>query len=162
MQQDLLFSETQRFTQSKLLMIVYAINVIAFLVVAFMVEMSRNQVLLITALLILLMMAFTYIFRLETQIKKDGIYVRFFPFHLSFRHYTWDSIQRLFVRQYKPIQEYGGWGLRYNFLGNGRALNIAGNQGLQIEFTDQKRLLIGTQKPDEVALILQRLGQIKK
>lgn len=100
--------------------------------------------------------------RLDTQIKKDGIYLRFFPFHLSFRHYTWDNISKSFVRQYNPITEYGGWGLRLGLFGKGRAFTVSGNKGLQLEFFDRKKLLIGTGKPDELTETLKKIGQLKQ
>ena len=99
--------------------------------------------------------------RLETIIKKDGIYVRFFPFHLKFRRYYWDSITRAYVRQYSPLMEYGGWGLRFGIFGRGTAFNVSGNKGLQLEFPDHKRLLIGTNKPHELTEALKKLGQLK-
>jgi|SRR3954447_2251190 hypothetical protein len=101
-------------------------------------------------------------FRLETQIKKDGVYVRFFPFHLSFRHYNWDKVSKSFVRQYNPIGEYGGWGLRLGLFGKGKALSVSGDKGLQLEFTDNKKLLIGTNKPEELTEALKKIGQLKQ
>ncbi|MBC8644094.1 hypothetical protein H9W95_08645 [Flavobacterium lindanitolerans] len=67
-----------------------------------------------------------------------------------------------YVRQYAPIAEYGGWGLRYDFMGKGKALNVSGNKGLQLKFTDNKKLLIGTNKPDELTEILKKLGQLNQ
>ncbi|MBK8703741.1 MAG: hypothetical protein IPN33_08970 [Saprospiraceae bacterium] len=66
---------------------------------------------------------------------------------------------KVYVRQYKPIAEFGGWGLRYSMSGKGRALNVSGNMGLQLEFKDGKKLLIGTQKPKEIELVLTNLGR---
>ena len=99
------------------------------------------------------------IMRLETVVTDEGICVRFFPFHLSYRQYTWNSLNRFYVRTYKPLSEYGGWGLRQGFSGQGKAYNVAGYHGLQLEFTDKKRLLIGTQKPQELQRILTKLQQ---
>jgi hypothetical protein len=100
-------------------------------------------------------------FRLDKVIKKDGIYVRFFPFHLRFKHYSWDKLTKSFVRQYSPIAEYGGWGLRFGLFGKGTAYNISGNKGLQLQFIDNKKLLIGTNKPDELTETLKIIGQLK-
>ena len=100
--------------------------------------------------------------RLDMQIKKDGIYVRFFPFHLNFRFFSWEVISKSFVRQYNPIAEYGGWGFRLGLFGRGRALNISGDKGLQLEFSDGKKLLIGTIMPEELRETLIRLGQLKE
>ncbi|MHC4338483.1 MAG: hypothetical protein ACYSTG_11155 [Planctomycetota bacterium] len=57
-----------------------------------------------------------------------------------------------YARTYKPIREYGGWGIRYSFRkGIGRAYNMSGNKGVQLVFKNGKKLLIGSQKPDELA-----------
>lgn len=122
---------------------------------------SNNGLLLTTGLTVLLTILFIS-FRLETQVKKDGIYVKFFPFHLSFRHYTWDKISKSFVRKYNAIAEYGGWGLRLGLFGNGKAFNVSGDKGLQLEFFDNKKLLIGTNKPDELTETLIKIGQLKQ
>ncbi|WP_369334630.1 DUF6141 family protein [Methanohalobium sp.] len=35
-----------------------------------------------------------YINKLETRVYEDGIYVRYFPFHLSYRKYSFDDIKK--------------------------------------------------------------------
>jgi hypothetical protein len=46
------------------------------------------------------------------------------------------------------LTEYGGWGIKGTK--HDRAFNISGKQGIQLEFKDGNRLLIGTQKPQDV------------
>jgi len=99
-------------------------------------------------------------FKLQTRIKADGIYVRFFPFHLKFRYFPWDAIRTSYVRDYKPITEYGGWGLRG--FGSNRALNVSGKTGLQIEFTNGNKLLIGTNKGHELKTVLVEIEQLNE
>lgn len=101
-------------------------------------------------------------FRLDTEIKKDGIYVRFSPFHRSPKFFPWESLAKVYVREYSPILEYGGWGIRYGLFGKGNAYNMSGNTGLQLVFNNGKKLLIGTQKQNELEVTLSKLGQIKK
>jgi hypothetical protein len=88
--------------------------------------------------------------RLETRIDRRGISYRFFPFHRTWREIEWKKINRAYVRRYKPISEFGGWGVRYGLRG-GQAYNISGNQGLQLDLFDGKKILLGTQKPEEIA-----------
>jgi hypothetical protein len=123
--------------------------------------MSNTGLVITTALTTILTLCFV-IFRLETIIKKDGIYVRFFPNHLTFKRYTWDKLTKSFVRQYSPIAEYGGWGVRFGVFGKGMAYNISGDKGLQLEFTDNRKLLIGTNKPEELNEVLSKIGQLKQ
>jgi hypothetical protein len=81
---------------------------------------------------------------------------------VTFKYYPWNEISKSYVRQYFPIREYGGWGLRLGIFGKGKAYNISGDKGLQVEFSDNKKLLIGTNKPDELAETLDKIGQYKK
>ena len=98
--------------------------------------------------------------RLETRIDKDGIYVRFFPFQFIRKKFAWAEISKLYLRQYRPIVEYGGWGIRCG--GNGKAYNVSGNMGVQLEFISGEKLLIGTNKPKELTETLISMGKIEK
>ncbi|MBK9224473.1 MAG: hypothetical protein IPO23_07190 [Flavobacterium sp.] len=73
-----------------------------------------------------------------------------------------DKLTKSFVRQYSPLMEYGGWGLRLGLFGNGKAFNVSGDKGLQLEFTDNKKLLIGTNRPEELTETLIKIGQLKQ
>ena len=69
----------------------------------------------------------------------------------------WEEIKKVYVRNYDPISEYGGWGLKGGFFWNkekGKCVNISGDIGLQIEFKNGKKLLIGTQKKEEATSVL--------
>jgi hypothetical protein len=122
--------------------------------------LSNSGLLFVTGVVILLT-TFIYSLRLETQIGKDGVQVRFFPFHLTFRHYPWERLSKAYVRRYSALWEYGGWGLRDDFFGRGEAFNVSGNYGLQLEFTGGRKLLIGTQRSEEVVQVLHILLEEK-
>jgi len=102
---------------------------------------------------ILFPVAMTMLFimlKLETAVRQDGLYVRFFPLHLHFKRFSLDDINEYFVRTYRPIREYGGWGIRCGFGDSGKAYNVRGNKGLQLVFKNGKRLLIGSQQPERL------------
>lgn len=103
----------------------------------------------IATLITLLVTVLFLIMKLETVIKTDEIEVRFFPFHLSFRQYPSNTIESAFVRTYKPLAEYGGWGIRIGFAG--KAFNVSGSYGIQLIFKDGRKLLVGTQKQTEAS-----------
>jgi hypothetical protein len=88
--------------------------------------------------------------KLETQVHTDGLYIRFFPVHIHFRKFSSEDLKECYARQYKPIVEYGGWGIRYGWFGKGKVYNIRGNQGVQLVFKSGRKLLIGTQRPQEL------------
>lgn len=96
--------------------------------------------------------------RLITRICSDGIYVRFPPLQGSFSRFAWEDIDRIHIRTYSPLREYGGWGIRLGAMGT--AYNVSGNVGVQLILKNGSRLLIGTNQPEEVARVLQRLGKL--
>jgi len=57
---------------------------------------------------------------------------------------------------YRPIREYGGWGIRG--LGRRRALNMRGDRGVLLHRRDGSTVLIGSQKPRELLAALGRAG----
>ena len=91
--------------------------------------------------------------RLITEVRSDGLYVRFVPFHRRPRRLPFARMVRFEACTYRPLREYGGWGIRYGK--RGKAYNVSGNRGVQLEFTDGKRLLIGSQQPEMVVRAMQ-------
>ncbi len=120
-----------------------------------------TQIVALIILGILLPIAIAVLFsllKLETEVRTNGLYVRFFPFHINFKTFTAEDLSEHYARTYRPILEYGGWGIRCGWRG-GRAYNVSGNQGVQLVLKDGKRLLIGSQRADELAEALSSLTQ---
>jgi len=85
-------------------------------------------------------------------VHADRLCVRLFPFHIRHREIAAEDLSECYARTYKPIREYGGWGIRCGFRkGIGRAYNMSGNKGVQLVFKNGKKLLIGSQRCDELA-----------
>lgn len=89
-----------------------------------------------------------WVSRLETEVRQDSLCVRYFPFHRSFRIFKPDELSECRARNYRPLLEYGGWGIRWG--PKGRAYNVSGHEGVQLVFKNGKRLLIGSAKPREL------------
>lgn len=87
--------------------------------------------------------------KLYTRIDADGVHFRMTPFHFREQTILWEEIDQIQVRKYSPIMEYGGWGIRIGLMG--KAYNVKGDKGIQIVKKNGKRLLIGTQRPEEAA-----------
>ncbi len=51
--------------------------------------------------------------------------------------------------RYNPLAEFGGWGIRGT--GDSQALNARGDRGVRIRLRDGRRLLIGSQRAEELA-----------
>jgi hypothetical protein len=162
--EKMIFTERQRFKQWWIWLILLGLNG-STLYVGIMHYLKKPLVgtdpmdgfdLVILTVSILFFNLLFFYMKMDTQVDSSGISVRFFPFHWKVKRYNWDAIKSATVRTYSPLTEYGGWGLRG--WGDNKAYNVSGNQGLQIEFNDGKKLLIGTNLPEELKQILAELG----
>ncbi len=95
--------------------------------------------------------------KLITEVSASGVRFRMTPFHSKPRQYGWDAVESCTVRRYSPLKEFGGWGIRIGM--NGTAYNVKGNMGFQFQTHEGKRILIGTQRPEELTEVLEHLGK---
>lgn len=167
----MLFAEKQRFTQGWLIvlmaLVVSGTSAITIYQMVTGKEVGNNPAstpsLIIGNLFLLgFVLFFFFWMNMKTEIKEDGIYVKFFPFHLKWRFYSWSELSKCYVRNYAPISEYGGWGIKGKMFKEDIAFNVSGKQGLQLEFVSGKKVLIGTQKKEEIKMVLIDLGQYKE
>jgi hypothetical protein len=90
---------------------------------------------------------FMYSLRLTVEVRYSGLYFQFYPFHLSLKRILFENIKSYEARDYRPLRDYGGWGLRYGL--GGKAYTTHGTRGLMLEYSNGKRLMFGSQKADE-------------
>ena len=160
---NLIFNETQRFRQLWL----WVVLLISFGVMTwFFVEQAilnkptdegrelPSVMIYVVYILFFLVILLFWIIRLDTRIDKDGVGFRFYPLQQKYALIRWEEIDKAYVREYNALLEYGGWGYRLNFFGKGKAINVCGNKGLQLVLKNGKKLLIGTQKADEVSELI--------
>ena len=91
---------------------------------------------------------FVYYCKMDTAIRQDGVYIKFKPFHRKWVILPFKTITSAAPVTYRPIRDYGGWGIRYG--SKGKAYNVSGDQGVLLEFTQSKPILIGSQKPQDL------------
>lgn len=88
---------------------------------------------------------------LVTEVRADALYIRFWPFHWSFRRIDLADLISFKAGEYSPLAEFGGWGIRWSFTGNGRAYSVSGNLGVRLRFANDRYLVIGSERPEELA-----------
>lgn len=93
--------------------------------------------------------------KLSTEITESSISYKMFPFHFDWKDLPLKEVEKLEVRIFKPLQEYRGWGNRIGK--SGRAYTIKGTNGLQITLKNNEKILIGTNKPEELKKVLQNV-----
>jgi hypothetical protein len=166
---DVLFFETQRFRKAWLFFIVLPGSL--FLIGIFGYAMYRQLVSgipfggdpmpdallwIIGPFTICLGAGFIFIFSLfcmTTTVGNDGLLVRYAPFFN--RKFEYGNIESCEARTYRPMKEYGGWGIRGGR--KNRAYTVKGNRGVQLQFNDGRRLLIGSQRADDLAAAILKM-----
>jgi len=157
------FEETQRFNQIWLWILLIGISIFAIIQFTLYLINSSSEgpmpahsiiMLLVTLAFAIGINVLFYFIKLKTKITSDEVSILFHPFINKPKIFTWAEIKEAYVRKYKPIWEYGGWGIRYRW--GGRAYNTSGNMGLQLIMKSGKKILIGTQKPEELEAYLKK------
>ena len=165
---EILFQEDQQFRQRWMWVLLIFSTVPAIILMLYIMyrqlvrgipvgdnPMPDGVLIWFAPLMILLMTAMLFLFKtmkLSVQVDNQFLHIRFFPFLK--RDIPLEEIVIWKARQYRPILEYGGWGIRYWF--GGKAYNVSGNRGVQLEFRNGKKLLIGSQRANELAAAIQR------
>ncbi len=158
------FIEVQRFKIWWAWVTVAALNVLCIYAIvqqlilgkAFGPKPASNSVLLMAGLFVFLLLLFLMSIKLKTRITETGIYYRFYPFQFKETCIEWQELKNAWMREYNALFEYGGFGLRSGSAQTGKAVitSASCNMGLQLQFNGDQLLLIGTQKPQEMQIII--------
>ncbi len=92
--------------------------------------------------------------RIDTRVEPGLLRVRLAPF--SHLRIPLSTIRHAEVVTYRPIRDFGGWGLRWS--AKGRALNAYGSRGVQLVLDNGTRIMVGSQHPEELVSALTTAG----
>ena len=149
---EISFSETQHFSKWFVVLSI-AIVILVFLIQTIIFKLNNKitsglitMQITIGIIVPLSTLTLLYILKLKTTVS-DKLYVQLFP--LPTKKISYDDIEQCYAREYKPITEYGGWGILGSF-SHGKAYNARGNKGVQLVLKNGKKILIGSQKYDKL------------
>ncbi|NQZ75730.1 MAG: hypothetical protein HRT61_06400 [Ekhidna sp.] len=158
----ILFKERQSFVGTWMWYLVIGICLLSLGATTFSFLIGRGTEAVIGLIIVTLVTgtitSLLYRSKLEVQIDSNNVYYRFVPFVNSEHSISKEDVKEIYVRNYKPIWEYGGWGYRVR-PGKGKALIVSGKEGLQIIFQNGKKLLLGTQKSESLKYAVQKLKE---
>jgi hypothetical protein len=112
--------------------------------------------LLIASALLVIVLIFMFGY-LKTTIDQAGIAIEMKILFKFGRTIRWDEIESIRSDKYRPILEFGGWGYRIGW--KGVAYSCRGNDGLIIILKNGRKVVVGTQKPDELKKYLSDNGR---
>ncbi|UPW00513.1 hypothetical protein M0R88_00055 [Halorussus gelatinilyticus] len=95
---------------------------------------------------------FLRVARLDTEVRDDGLYVKFAPLHRSAKRVAFADLADVQETGYSPMR-YGGWGLRWT--PSGTAYTVRGTGGVRFERAGGRSLVVGSERPDELVAAVQ-------
>ena len=151
---DLIFHETQRHGWD-IIFICIGVNLIpaSFICLLYFLCPMAIILLIFWAGFIATQTFFLGIGKLITKVDADGLYVRFFPINRHFKKIPIHDITEYHIKTYSNILDCGKiWfgGKRYNSSEKTWAYVARGNKGILIVLKTGKKLLIGSQNPEEL------------
>jgi hypothetical protein len=149
---DAVFHERQRFRQKWIYLLLAAVLLPPLAVLIFDPNRPTSALVLasVSTVAIFALMLFS---RLDVTVTRTEIIAQLAPFHIRPRRIAFSELAEAYARKYKPISEYGGWGIRLGM--SGWAWNVHGDEGVQLVFKNGKRILIGSQRSAELERAIQ-------
>ena len=155
------FREVQHFRQWWMWLVVLAVA--AFMWVGFVLQivlgrpygskpMPDAMLWVFTLLFGLGLPGFFLVLRLVTEVFADRLVVGLAPFRR--RVIPRADIAQAQAVSYRPLADFGGWGVRWAGSPRRMAYNASGNRGVQLVLRDGRRVLVGSQRSEELALAL--------
>jgi len=86
--------------------------------------------------------------RLITEVRTDGLWIRFVLLWPA-RTIPWNEIRTVEALTYRPIKDFGGWGVRW--AARGIVYNARGKRGVRMVLASGERVLVGSQHTDDLA-----------
>ncbi|EIT86213.1 hypothetical protein A374_06426 [Fictibacillus macauensis ZFHKF-1] len=93
--------------------------------------------------------------KLITEVREDGVYVKFVPFHFKYHVFRYERIQDARTVTFRSFRRFGGWGIRTNLKGE-CLYNISGGQGLELKLTTGDKVIIGSKKAEQLLQAMSR------
>jgi hypothetical protein len=152
------FEEKQSFYSNSLIWAIIPGMIVPIIIGAFNTIKLGNSSFAFLAIIVtieLMVLVLLFSTRLETKLDEHGVSYRLFPFHLKTRFIAWNQISSAQVRKYNPLGEYWGWGIKGTR--KNRAVNIAGDVGLQLELKNGCKLLIGTLLKEKMEVAVEKI-----
>jgi hypothetical protein len=143
------FEEHQQFRQWWLLVLLAVVAIAGWAPLFVVIVSGEDQlddplwVLVVVGVLSLALPVWMLWLRLETTVDAEAVYIRFRGAFVR-RRIPFSEIEQFEALTYRPVAEYGGWGIRWR--GRGKiAYSVSGKQGVRLQLVDGKEVLIGSQ-----------------
>ncbi len=98
--------------------------------------------------------------RLIVEIRKDAVCYQYPPIINKWRAIRKEDIKDFEVRKYKPVREFGGWGIKSG--SKKKAYTVSGNIGLQLYIKNGRKILFGTRRKQAIEYAMEKLMSLQE
>lgn len=91
--------------------------------------------------------------RLEVAVMRTSVEIRWFPF--AKRSVAFEQILRAEAVTYRPVRQFGGWGIRFGPKG-ARAYSMSGDRAVALTLGDGRQVYLGSLEPEALAGAIDR------
>ena len=103
-----------------------------------------------TVALIAFPTVFTWLFaRLDVEVWSENVVLLFWPARLIRRHVRLEDVIEVEPVTYRPIRDFGGWGVRVR--GRKSCWNMRGNRAVRLVLQDGREVYVGSRHPQRLA-----------
>jgi len=143
------FHEEQRFRKATIALLLGVIAFVVFVTVAALTISRPDELIIVTITpLVVVLVALLYSRAyLDVDVNGEGVTIAF-RYLWPARHISFADIVAVEMRRYRPLLDYGGWGVRFGLAG--WAYTTGGNLGVKLRLRRGTPVLIGTGRPREL------------
>ena len=116
---------------------------------------APDSILVITAIFILTLLILLYQSMLETLITDKDVFFKWAPIMKTPNKFNWSDIDKV------EIINYGFVGYGWRLIPYGTVHNVSGDIGLRLNLKSGRKVILGTQKPEELAQFLRQIHRLK-
>lgn len=95
--------------------------------------------------------------KLIIKIDSENFSYRLFPLHFRIHSYRLVDIESMEVVTFRPISDFGGWGIRWGRKGKGYI--ISGTKGVKIQFRTGRPVYFSSDEPEEVVKAYEEMSK---
>ena len=94
---------------------------------------------------------FLYSLKLDIKVESSGLHLKFWPLHRCWRVFQFEEIHSCDAVWYRPLFDYGGWGIRYGR--KGKAYTVSGDRGIELVLKKniKRTVIVGSQRSQELS-----------
>jgi hypothetical protein len=148
------YQEVQRFSPGLMALVAAFILLTALFVTFSAPQPDRIVTFCLASAPIFLIALFYSMVQLRTEVRNGSLAVRLAPF--GGMSIPVKDIRSTEVVEYKPLRDFGGWGVRYG--SGGKMYSARGNHAVKLEVESKGTVYIGSENPRELAAALNARG----